>query len=80
MASGEVLESYSTTGVDGGTMLMQRELVVTKERAYAYWYAYQRVDHRLFRAYVGSMVGAKGIGEDKGRRRLREKIRRYDPC
>lgn len=82
MVSGEVLHSYSTNGVDGGTMLLQKEVVVTKDRVYAYWYAYQRVDHRLFRVYVGASPSSEAgsVGEDKGRRRLREKIRKYDPC
>lgn len=77
-----VIESQSVAGVNGGTMLFQKELVVAKERPYYYWYAYQRVAHRLFKVYVGiAPPGQLGnILIAKGRRRMAEKIGKFDPC
>lgn len=74
--------SESFPGVNGGTMLLVKELVVAKGRPYYYWYAYQRVDHRLFKVYVGQGIGGRLAPSvvRKGRDRLREKISKYDPC
>lgn len=76
-APGEVTEVRSTRGIKGGTITMQRELVYPGKgaRVYEYWYAYQRVGHRLFKAYVGS-----AYDEAKARKRLAAKMRSYDPC
>lgn len=63
-------------------MLLQKELVMAKGRPYYYWYAYQRVDHRLFKVYVGQGVGGRLTPSTlaKGRKRLAEKMRKFDPC
>lgn len=74
---GEVTETLSANGVGGGTMTMQRELVDPGKgnRVYEYWYAYQRVGHRLYKAYVGSEYDEK-----KGCTRLRAKMKARPPC
>lgn len=77
-----VMEAESFPGINGGTMLLQRELVMAKGRPYYYWYAYQRVDHRLFKAYVGQGIAGRLAPSvlKKARDRLREKISKYSPC
>lgn len=74
---GEVTEVRSIAGINGGTITMQRELVYPGKgaRVYEYWYAMQRVGHRLHRVYVGSEYN-----EAKARSRLRVKIKDKPGC
>jgi len=75
---GQITEARSAAGVDGGTMTLTAELVYPGKGAKLYgpyWYASQRVGHRLHRVYVGRRLSLA-----KARERLQRKIRAARPC